>query len=161
MSRREVDAVCPQMRVVHLSEPSAIGMVAILRPKRAFRPRSGQKFARVSAQYGASPAPLFAYFFWRNRKSRSAKQRSRRCRKRGSSGENRKKGQMWASAPTEGRNRKSRPSETQLRSHRKSGSPVKPEKGPSLPAEPSDFITCRKNHGLPYCWRLRTRPAPP
>ena len=44
-------AVCPQMRVVHLPEPKAIGIVAILRPKRAFRPRSGQKIARVSAQY--------------------------------------------------------------------------------------------------------------
>ena len=70
MSRTEVDAVCPQLRVVHLPEPKAIGTVAILRPKRAFRPRSGQKFARVSAQYSASSAHLFAYFFWQDRKSR-------------------------------------------------------------------------------------------
>ena len=62
-----------------------------LAPDRAFRPRSGQKFARVSAQYNASPAHLFAYFFWRNRKSRSAKQQLQCQCKRGSSGEYRKK----------------------------------------------------------------------
>ena len=83
MSRTEIDAVCPQMRVVHLPEPKAIGMVAILRPKRAFRPRSGQKFARGSAQYGAPPALLFAYFFWQDRKSRPPEARLRPCRKRG------------------------------------------------------------------------------
>ena len=54
MSRTEIIAVYPQPRVVHSSEPKAIGMVAILRPKRAFRPRSGQKTARGSAQYNAS-----------------------------------------------------------------------------------------------------------
>ena len=58
------------------------------------------KFARVSAQYNASSAHLFAYFFWRNRKSRSAKQRLRCCCKRGTSGEYRTSGPMWASAPT-------------------------------------------------------------
>ena len=63
MSRTEIDAVCPHLRVVHSSEAKAIGMVAILRPKRAFRPRSGQKLARVSAQYEARPAPLFSPFF--------------------------------------------------------------------------------------------------
>ena len=63
MSRTEIDAVCPQMRVVHSSEPKAIGMVAILRPKRAFRPRSGQKIARVSAQYNASPSASFCLLF--------------------------------------------------------------------------------------------------
>ena len=57
-------------------------------PVRAFRPRSGQKLARVSAQYNASPAHLFAYFFWRNRKSRSAKQWLQCNCKRGSSGAN-------------------------------------------------------------------------
>ena len=76
MSRTEIDAVCPQMRVVHLPEPKAIGMVTVLRPKRAFRPRSGQKIARVSAQYNASPAHLFAYFFWQDRWNQIANQRS-------------------------------------------------------------------------------------
>ena len=61
---------------------------------RAFRPRSGQKFARVSAQYGASPAHLFAYFFWRNRKSRSAKQQLQCQCKRGSSGESGQSGRQ-------------------------------------------------------------------
>ena len=51
MSRNGIDSVCPQMRVVHSSEPKAIGKMAILRPNRAFRPRSGQRIARVSAQY--------------------------------------------------------------------------------------------------------------
>ena len=103
MSRTEIIAVCPQMRVVHLSEPKAIGTVAILRPKRAFRPRSGQKIARVSAQYSVSQAHLFAYFFWQDRKSRSAKQQLRCHRKEGSSGECRKRGPMctrkgWAAS---------------------------------------------------------------
>ena len=53
-------------------------------PDRAFRPRSSQKFARVSAQYNASPAPLFAYFFWRNRKSRPAERQLQCNCKRGS-----------------------------------------------------------------------------
>ena len=35
MSRTEIDAVCPQMRVVHLPELKAIGTVTILRPNRA------------------------------------------------------------------------------------------------------------------------------
>ena len=35
MSRTEIDAVCPQMRVVHLPEPKAIRMVTVLRPNRA------------------------------------------------------------------------------------------------------------------------------
>ena len=47
-----------------------------MRPNRALRPRSGLKFARVSAQYGASPAPLFAYFFWQDRWNQIANQRS-------------------------------------------------------------------------------------
>ena len=76
MIKTEIDAVCPQMRVVHSSEPKAIGKITILRPNRAFRPRSGQKFARVSAQYNASPAPLFAYFFWQDRWNQIANQRS-------------------------------------------------------------------------------------
>ena len=63
MSGSEIDAVCPQMCVVHSSEPKAIGMVAILRPKRAFRPRSGQKIARGSAQYDASPSASFCLLF--------------------------------------------------------------------------------------------------
>ena len=87
MSRTEIGAVCPHLRVVHLSEAKAIGKIAILRPKRAFRPRSGQKFARVSAQYNASPAHLFAYFFWRNRKSRPSETQLRCHRTHGSFGE--------------------------------------------------------------------------
>ena len=63
MSRSEIDAVCPQMRVVHSSEPKAIGKVAALRPKRAFRPRSGQKLARVSAQYKPRPSASFCLLF--------------------------------------------------------------------------------------------------
>ena len=35
ISRTEIDAVCPHLRVVHLPEPKAIRIVAILRPKRA------------------------------------------------------------------------------------------------------------------------------
>ena len=84
MIKTEIDAVCPQMRVVHSSEPKAIGKITILRPNRAFRPRSGLKFARVSAQYNASPAPLFAYFFWRSRKSRPPEARLRRSSINGS-----------------------------------------------------------------------------
>ena len=76
MSRTEIDAVCPQMRVEHLPEPKAIGNVSALRPKRAFRPRSGQKIARVSAQYDASTAHLFASFFWQDRRNQIANQRS-------------------------------------------------------------------------------------
>ena len=55
-------------------------MVAILRPKRA-----SNKIARGSAQYNASPAHLFAYFFWRNRKSRPSETQLRCRRKHGSS----------------------------------------------------------------------------
>ena len=84
MSRNGIDAVCPQMRVVHSSEPKAIGKITILRPNRAFRPRRGQKIARVNAQYNASPAPLFAYFFWRSRKSRPPEARLRRSSINGS-----------------------------------------------------------------------------
>ena len=78
MSRTEIDAVCPHLRVVHLSAPEAIGMVTVLRPNRA-----SNKIARVSAQYNASPAPLFAYFFWRSRKSRSPKAQLQCCCKNG------------------------------------------------------------------------------
>ena len=76
MRRNGIIAVCPQPRVVHSSEPKAIGKITILRPNRAFRPRSGQKIARVSAQYNASPAHLFAYFFWQDRWNQIANQRS-------------------------------------------------------------------------------------
>ena len=100
MSRTKIVAVCPHLRVVHLPEPKAIGIVAILRPKRAFRPRSGQKFARGSAQYGAPPAPLFAYFFWQDRKSRSAKQQSQCNCKKGSFSEIGQKGRAESPAPT-------------------------------------------------------------
>ena len=58
MSRNGIDAVCPQLRVVHSSEAKAIGPVAILRPKRA-----SNKIARVSAQYGASPSASFCLLF--------------------------------------------------------------------------------------------------
>ena len=74
-------------RPVSNIELKAIGKVTVLRPKRAFRPQSGQKIARVSAQYDASPAHLFAYFFWRNRKSRPSETQLRCHRKRDSSGE--------------------------------------------------------------------------
>ena len=73
MSRIEIDAVCPQMCVVHSSEPKSIGKVAALRPNRAFRPRSGQKLARVSAQYNASPSASFLpVLFGQGRKERAA-----------------------------------------------------------------------------------------
>ena len=100
MSGTEIIAGCPQMRVVHLPEPKAIGIVAILRPNRAFRPRSGQKIARGSAQYNASQAHLFAYFFWQDRKSRSAKQQSQCNCKKGSFGEIGQKGRAESPAPT-------------------------------------------------------------
>ena len=50
-------------RPVSKIELKAIGKVTVLRPKRAFRPRSGQKFARVSAQYSASPSASFCLLF--------------------------------------------------------------------------------------------------
>ena len=58
MSKTEIDAVCPQMRVVYSSEPKAIGTVAILRPKRALN-----KIARVSAQYKPRPSASFCLLF--------------------------------------------------------------------------------------------------
>ena len=71
MSRTEIDAVYRQLCVVHLSEAKAIGKIAILRPKRAFRPRSGQKIARVSAQYGASPSASFCLLFLAQQKKQA------------------------------------------------------------------------------------------
>ena len=79
MSRNGIDAVCPQMRVVHSSEPKAIGKITILRPNRAFRPRSGQKIARVSAQYNASSAPLFSPFFSGKTEKNGPAERQLRC----------------------------------------------------------------------------------
>ena len=76
MSRNEIDTVHPQLRVVHFPAEKTIGNIAILRPNRAFRPRSGQKIARVSAQYNASSSALFAYFFWQDRWNQIANQRS-------------------------------------------------------------------------------------
>ena len=80
MSRTEIDAVCPQMRVVHLPEPKAIRMVTVLRPSG----RSGRgaaKNSRASARNMMRlQAPLFAHFFWQDRKSGSAKQQLR-CRR--------------------------------------------------------------------------------
>ncbi len=40
-------------------------------PVRAFRPRSGQKFARVSAQYGASPSASFCLLFLAQQKKQA------------------------------------------------------------------------------------------
>ena len=99
MSRTEIDAVYRQLCVVHLSEAKAIGKIASLRPKRAFRPRGGQK-SRASARNMAHlQAHLFAYFFWRNRKSRPSETQLRCYHKRGSPVKP-EKGPMWASAPT-------------------------------------------------------------
>ena len=99
MRRNGIIAVCPRLRVVHLSEAKTIGMVAILRPKRAFRPRSGQKIARVSAQNDASPAPLFSPFFsGKTEKNGPAEQRLRCYRKRDSP-VNTEKGPTESSAP--------------------------------------------------------------
>ena len=53
-------------------------------PEEGVQAAERPKIARVSAQYNASPAPLFAYFFWQGRKSRPAKQQLRCWRKRGS-----------------------------------------------------------------------------
>ena len=90
MSRTEIDAVCPQMRVVHLPEPKAIRMVTVLRPSG----RSGRgaaKNSRASARNMMRlQAPLFAHFFWQDRKSGSAKQQLRSHRKSGTAGANRK-----------------------------------------------------------------------
>ena len=84
MSRTEIDAVYRQLCVVHLSEAKAIGKIAILRPKRAFRPRSGQKSRASARNINRVQAHLFAYFFWQDRKSRSAKQQLQCCRINGS-----------------------------------------------------------------------------
>ena len=66
MGRTEIDAVCPQVRVVHSAEPKAIGKVAALRPKRA-----SNKFARVSAQYNASPGASFCLLFLAQQKKQA------------------------------------------------------------------------------------------
>ena len=67
MSRIEIDAVCPKMRVVHLPELKAIGRVKNLRPP------GREKIARVSAQYNASPSASFLpVLFWQGRKEWAA-----------------------------------------------------------------------------------------
>ena len=76
MSGTEIIAGFPQMRVVHLSGTISYRENNDFAPVRSFRPRSGQKFARISAQYNASPAHLFAYFFWQDRWNQIANQRS-------------------------------------------------------------------------------------
>ena len=84
MSRTEVDAVCPQMRVVHSLQPKAIGKEKIC-ARRGRSGRGAAKKSRASARNMTRlQAHLFAYFFWRNRKSRSAKQRLRCYRINGS-----------------------------------------------------------------------------
>ncbi len=50
MSRIEIAPDCRFLSVVHLPEPKAIGIVAILRPKRAFRPRGAAKNSRAAAR---------------------------------------------------------------------------------------------------------------
>ena len=52
-------------------------------PEEGVQAAERPKIARVSAQYNASPAPLFAYFFWRSRKSRSPKAQLQCCCKNG------------------------------------------------------------------------------
>ena len=64
---------------------------------------STDSFCGTAVQPDPLPAPLFAYFFWQDRKSRSAKQQLRCHRKEGSSGECRKRGPMctrkgWAAS---------------------------------------------------------------
>ena len=53
-------------------------------PEEGVQAAERPKIARVSAQYYASSAHLFTYFFWQGRKSRPAKQQLRCWRKRGS-----------------------------------------------------------------------------
>ena len=58
---------CRVPGVVPLPAPKMIRTAASLRPNRAF------KILRAQARQLMFPAPLFAYFFWQDRKSRSAK----------------------------------------------------------------------------------------
>ena len=63
MSRTEIDAVCPQLRVVHLSELKAIGKITILCPLRRAG-RGAAKKSRASARNMMRlQAPLFSPFF--------------------------------------------------------------------------------------------------
>ena len=71
-------------------------------------PVRASKKSRASARNMARlQAHLFAYFFWQDRKSRSAKQRLRCCRVNGSSGET---GQAGRCAPARGGRIRSAPS---------------------------------------------------
>ena len=86
MSRTEIDAVCPQMRVVHLPEPKAIRMVTVLRPSG----RSGRGAAKKSRASARNmmrlQAPLFFPFFSGKTEKNGPAERQLRChRKRGSS----------------------------------------------------------------------------
>ena len=72
------------MRVVHLPEPKAIGIVTVLRPSGRSGRGAAKKSRAAARNITRSQAHLFAYFFWRNRKSRSAKQRLQCHCKRGS-----------------------------------------------------------------------------
>ncbi len=152
MSRNGIDAVCPQMRVVHLPEPKAIGIVAILRPKRAFRPRSGQKIARVSTQYSASPAPLFAYFFWQDRWNQIANQRSVCNLERTSNGTDEtcrlRRGEECGVCEDE-------PPEARLRPCRKRGNPVNPDRRADRIVRPYILSRAGKEIGVKCSPRLR------
>ena len=73
-------------------------------------------FCGTAVQPDSYPAPLFAHFFWRNRKSGSAKQQLRSHRKSGTAGANRADGPTESSAPTSCRAES--PAEQQLRFYR-------------------------------------------
>ena len=70
----------------------------------------------LAVQSDPHPAPLFAHFFWQDRKSGSAKQQLRFYRKRGTAGANRADRPSESSAPTSCRAES--PAEQQLRFYR-------------------------------------------
>ena len=153
MSRTEIDTVCPQMRVVHSSEPKAIGKMAILRPNRAFGPRSGQKIARVSAQYNASPSASFLpILFWQDRWNQIANQRSVCNLERTSNGTDEtcrlRRGEECGVCEDE-------PPEARLRPCRKRGSPVNPDRRADRIVRPYILSRTGKEIGVKCFPRLR------